>query len=97
LEALRRVNVSPKRQGLLDALYVDEGDQVQKGQVLARMDAGDFRDRMDELMALERQARAENNVKAAEYQRQLQLFRAGAITAAALDDERAQMVDVARI
>jgi len=90
LEALRRVNVSPKRQGLLDALYVDEGDQVQKGQVLARMDAGDFRDRMDELMALERQARAENNVKAAEYQRQLQLFRAGAITAAALDDERAR-------
>lgn len=59
LEPIRRVNVSPKRQGLLDALYVDEGDAVTKGQVLARMDSGDFTDRMDELSALERQARAD--------------------------------------
>ena len=59
LEAIRRVNVSPKNQGRLAALYVDEGDVVRKGQVLARMDSGDFKDRLDELTALERQARAE--------------------------------------
>ena len=30
LEAVRRVNVSPKRQGVLNALLVDEGDVVRK-------------------------------------------------------------------
>ena len=42
LEAIRRVNVSPKNQGVLNALLVDEGDVVRKGQALARMDSGDF-------------------------------------------------------
>ena len=38
LEAIRRVNVSPRRAGLVEALYVDEGDVVEKGQVLGRME-----------------------------------------------------------
>ena len=69
LEAIRRVNVSPKRQGLLEALLVDEGDRVAKGQVLARMDRGDFQDRMDELKALERQAKADYEAKTSDYLR----------------------------
>ena len=59
LEAVRRVNVSPKRQGLLQSLLVNEGDAVVQGQLLARMDPGDFRDRLDELEALRRQAQAD--------------------------------------
>ena len=35
LEAFRLVNVSPKRQGVLKTLYVEEGDSVQAGQALA--------------------------------------------------------------
>ena len=51
LEAEKRVNVSPKRQGVIDALYVEEGDFVVKGQPLALMDSGDLQDRLRELNA----------------------------------------------
>ena len=90
LEAVRRVNVSPRRQGLLEALLVDEGDSVSKGQVLARMDPGDFRDRLDELQALERQAQADFDARAADYRRRKTLYERGAISAADLDDFRAR-------
>ena len=49
IEAEQRVNVSPKRQGQLLALYVDEGDQVTAGQPLARMDPSDILNRLEEL------------------------------------------------
>lgn len=88
LEAIRRVNVSPKRQGRLETLDVDEGDTVQKGQVLARMDSGDFRDRLDELRALERQARADFEEKRADYQRNQRLENSGAISTSDLDGFR---------
>ena len=90
LEAIRRVNVSPKRQGLLDALLVDEGVRVEKGQVLARMDRGDFQDRMDEFLALARQAKADYEAKASDYKRRQTLFDSGAISAADRDDYRAR-------
>jgi len=90
LEAVRRVNVSPKRQGVLNALLVDEGDVVRKGQVLARMDPGDLRDRLDELQALERQAQADYNARQADFRRREILFKRGAISAADLDDFRAR-------
>ena len=37
LDAVERVNVSPKRQGLIEQLFVDEGDAVKAGQALARV------------------------------------------------------------
>ena len=89
LEAIRRVNVSPRRQGLLEELFVDEGDAVTKGQVLARMETGDFTDRMDELSALERQARADYEAKRADYFRYRRLKDSGAISASDLDGFRA--------
>ena len=58
LQAQMRVNVSPRKQGLLDQLLVDEGDLVQKEQVLAVMDRGDLDDRLQEKQALLRQAEA---------------------------------------
>ena len=90
LEAVRRVNVSPKRQGVLNALLVDEGDVVRKGQALARMDSGDLRDRLDELKALERQAQADYDARQADFRRREILFQRGAISAADLDDFRAR-------
>ena len=90
IEARRRVNVSPKRQGLLEELLVEEGDTVIKGQLLARMDPGDFRDRMDELKALERQAQADFEARRADFQRRERLFQREAISAADRDDFRAR-------
>ena len=92
LEAIRRVNVSPKRSGVVEALFVDEGDVVAKGQVLARMDAGDFQDRIDELSALERQAKADYETNRAEYLRNRQLVDIGAISASDLDSFRAAFI-----
>jgi hypothetical protein len=69
LDAVERVNVSPKRQGLIEQLFVDEGDTVKAGQAIARMDAGDLRDRAQELAANIRSAEAELERSASELRR----------------------------
>ncbi len=80
LDAIERVNVSPRRQGVIEALYVDEGDRVQAGQLLARMDPGDLRDRQEELLANVRSAEAELRRSASELRRNEPLYRQGAIS-----------------
>jgi len=39
---VQSVNISPKNPGVLAELYVEQGDRVQQGQVIARMDVGDL-------------------------------------------------------
>ena len=51
LKAKRSVNVSPERRGLLEALFVKEGEKVEKGQLLAKMKSGDYLYRLNELKA----------------------------------------------
>ena len=80
LDAVVRVNVSPKRQGVLETLDVDEGDRVQAGQPLGRMDSGDLRDRLQELQANARSAAAELARSQSELQRNEPLFKQGAIS-----------------
>ena len=80
LDAVVRVNVSPKRQGVLETLDVDEGDQVAAGQPLARMDSGDLRDRFQELQANVRSAAAELARSQSEMQRNEPLYKQGAIS-----------------
>jgi HlyD family secretion protein len=36
---IQSVNISPKNPGILAQLYVEQGDRVQKGQIIARMDS----------------------------------------------------------
>ena len=83
LEAFRKVNVSPKRQGVLEKLFVEEGDSVQAGQALALMDSGDLNDRLEELRAQVRSAKAQLNRSQSELQRCGALIRQGGIS---LDD-----------
>lgn len=80
LDAVKRVNVSPRRQGLLAKLFVDEGDTVRAGQPLALMDAGDLMDRQQELVANLRSAQAELARSASELARNEPLYRQGAIS-----------------
>jgi len=80
LDAERRVNVSPKRQGVLRELMVEEGDRVAAGQPLARMDAGDLQERLQELEANLRAAEAELQRSASELRRNQPLYRQGAIS-----------------
>ena len=81
LDAIERVNVSPRRQGVLVQLYVDEGDRVRRGQSLALMDSGDLVDRRQELQANLRSAEANLARSRSEWQRRQQLFRNRAISA----------------
>jgi HlyD family secretion protein len=83
LDAVQRVNVSPKRQGVMVELLVDEGDRVRKGQPVARMDDGDLRNRVMELQANVLSAEAEERRSESELRRNEPLFRQGAIS---LDD-----------
>lgn len=39
---IQTVNISPKNPGILAELYVEQGDRVQQGEVIARMDVGDL-------------------------------------------------------
>jgi HlyD family secretion protein len=39
---VQSVNISPKNPGVLAELYVEQGDRVQQGQIIARMDVGDL-------------------------------------------------------
>ncbi|MFN9630996.1 MAG: efflux RND transporter periplasmic adaptor subunit [Cyanobacteriota bacterium] len=90
LDAVERVNVSPKRQGQLQDLLVREGEQVEKGQPLAVMDAGDLRDRLDELQANLLSAQAELARSRNELERNIPLYRQGAIS---LNDLQAYEAD----
>jgi HlyD family secretion protein len=80
LDAVQRVNVSPKRQGVLRQLFVDEGDRVVRGQPLARMDDGDLIDRLRELQANVLSAEAELGRSRSEMERNEPLYRQGAIS-----------------
>jgi HlyD family secretion protein len=80
LEAFRRVNVSPKRQGLLVKLFVEEGDSVVAGQPIALMDSGDLRDRIEELQALVRSAQQQMDRSRQELERNQGLYRQKAIS-----------------
>lgn len=89
LDAVVRVNVSPKRQGVLKALYVDEGMQVKAGQALAVMDSSDLQERLQELEANLRSAEAELQRSRSELRFNEPLFRQGAISRSDINRFRA--------
>jgi HlyD family secretion protein len=80
LGAYRSVNVSPKRQGVLQELYVEEGDAVVAGQPIALMDSGDLRDRLQELQALENSTKAQLERSRSELERNQGLYSQKAIS-----------------
>jgi len=92
LQAQQKVNVSPRKQGLLDELLVDEGDVVEDGQVLAVMDRGDLDDRLQERQALLRQAEANYQTKKEEFERRSKLYESGVISADDFSDVRFEML-----
>jgi len=55
---LQEVNLSPKTSGRLAQLYVDQGDRVEQGQILARMDEREIQTSLDQSTANLAQAEA---------------------------------------
>ena len=56
---VRTVNLSPKTSGRLVQLYVEQGDSVAAGQVIAQMDDSEVRSRLGQAQAAVDRARAE--------------------------------------
>ena len=92
LLAIQKVNISPRQQGRLEELLVDEGDEVSEGQLLAVMDPGAIVDQMQERQALLRQAEANYRSNKDDFDRRQQLFRMGVISADDFSDVRFQML-----
>jgi HlyD family secretion protein len=98
LEAEQSVNVSPKRQGVLQELYVEEGDVVRRGQPLARMDSDDLRERLGELRAQLASADAQLARSRSELNRNERLYRQNAISQSDFDRVRSTfLVDEAAV
>jgi HlyD family secretion protein len=99
------VTVSAKITGILEKLYVDQGDWVRKGQVLAELDAVELKAREMAAQAARNRAqrdlaraqadmvKAQANLGLAEsnYQRDLEVFKPGYISKAAFDTTKAQL------
>ncbi|UKO97392.1 efflux RND transporter periplasmic adaptor subunit [Nostoc sp. UHCC 0870] len=56
---VQSVNLSPKNPGVLAELYVEQGDRVEKGQIIARMDVGDIQAQIAQYRANLAQAQAQ--------------------------------------
>jgi len=99
------VTVSAKITGILEELYADQGDRVQKGQLLAKLDAVELRAREAASQAAKNRAqrdlargqadmiKAQANLGLAQsnYQRDLEVFKPGYISKAAFDTTKAQL------
>jgi HlyD family secretion protein len=99
------VTVSAKITGILERLYADQGDQVQKGQLLAKLDSAELRAREMAAQAARNRAqrdlgraqadmiRAQANLVLAQsnYQRDLEVFKPGYISKSAFDTTQAQL------
>ena len=99
------VTVSAKITGILEKLYADQGDRVQKGQLLAALDAVELRAREAAARAAKNRAqrdlvraqadmvKAQANLGLAQsnYRRDLEVFNPGYISQAAFDTTKAQL------
>jgi HlyD family secretion protein len=78
--------------GRVVAVYVEAGDHVQKGQLLARLDDSVLIPQVNRLAASLEQARAQSELSAAEYKRALGVEAAGALSAEDIEKRRATAV-----
>jgi len=58
VQPVQTVNLSPKNSGILEELLVEQGDRVQQGQIIARMENADLQARLLQAEARVDQARA---------------------------------------
>jgi HlyD family secretion protein len=81
--------------GRVAAVYVEAGDHVKRGQVLARIDASVLVPQVANLQAALDLARAESDLAAAEYQRALAVGKSGALSAEETERRRSSAVTAA--
>jgi HlyD family secretion protein len=78
--------------GRVSALYVEAGDHVKRGQILARLDSAVLEPQVANLQAALDLARAEAELAAAEYHRALAVGKSGALSAEETERRRSNSV-----
>jgi HlyD family secretion protein len=78
--------------GRIIAVYVEAGDHVKRGQLLAKIDESVWQPQVNRLMASLEQARAQAALSAAEYRRAAAVESAGALSAEEIEKRRALSV-----
>jgi HlyD family secretion protein len=81
--------------GRITAVYVEAGDQVKRGQVLAKLDDSVLRPQLNRLAATLEEARADASLAEAEYVRAKGVEGAGALSAEEVERRRAASVTAA--
>lgn len=84
--------------GRITAVYVEAGDKVRRGQILARLDQSVIQPQVNRLAASLEEARAQASLSEAEYQRAKGVESAGALSSEEIERRRAAAVtDDARV
>jgi RND family efflux transporter MFP subunit len=81
--------------GTVSAIYVEAGDRVRRGQVLARLNVSVLQPQVGSLAASLEQSRAEAELAAAEYQRAVAVGASGALSAEETERRRSSAVTAA--
>lgn len=83
------VNINPQVSNRVTEIYVDLGDTVQQGQVMAKIYDVPFRDEFEQAQAQLRQSRSAFQRDSTQFERQQILFESNAISSSEFDDARA--------
>lgn len=88
VEASRQAEAGFERAGMLAAVAVDEGDEVERGELIARLDTERLQARRVELEAALAAARAERSLARVTFERQERLVRESHTSRQTLDEAR---------
>jgi HlyD family secretion protein len=81
--------------GRVSAIYVEAGDHVKRGQILARLDSAVLEPQVDNLQAALELTRAEADLATAEYHRAVAVGKSGALSAEETERRRSSSVTAA--
>ena len=90
IQAVRNVEIRARLEGFLEQIYVDEGQAVQKGQLLFRLNDSEYRGRLTQAQAALSQARADARVAQLELERVKLLVSKNIISKTELEVARAK-------
>ena len=65
VQPVRKINLSPEEAGRIAELHVQEGDRVEPGQIIARMDSEQLQAQVNQYQALQMRAQADLSLKRA--------------------------------
>ena len=95
LQGGRRVDLSFRVSGPIRQIYVDKGDSVKKGALLATLDTRDFQTQLKQAKSAQEQAQSQYNNSQKNFKRYENLYKQNAVSKSTYDNQETE-VQVAR-